>query len=85
MYSQSVQKFGDGVIYAPKCRQAVEQIRYISSAYLNKETESRGDRDHECWKLQNRLYVIERVYRQKDSSFKTTQRQELKNRYQTAN
>ena len=83
--THTVPKSRDEVIYAPKCRQAVEQIRYISSVYSSKEAESRGDRDHKYWDLQNGLYVIKMVYRQKDSSFKMTQRQELKNRYQTAN
>jgi len=66
-------------------QRAVEQIRYISPVNSREESESRQHRDHKHWDLQNGLYVIERLYRQKYSSFKTTQRQELKNRYQTAN
>lgn len=44
-HTLSAQKDGYEVIYAPKCRQALEQIECISSVYSSKKGENRRDGD----------------------------------------
>lgn len=74
-HTLSAQKDGYEVIYAPKCRQALEQIKCISSVYSSKKEENRRDGDLKQLDLINGLHGITRVFRQKDSSFKITQGQ----------